>query len=220
MDIETKKQLFRTQAQKMGFSVDDIAMAEQIIGAGGDKAEKEAIALESSRFELEQKKKTPEELGEEEALTEITKKKALKRAGIGLETEVSAEEKKQQKKLRDVASAVDQLEENYNQLEVKGPWVGDVAKLFSGITRGKMNPQIRDYEALRKSMIGPLARTISGEVGVLTDRDIARAEDLLPKVEDAPEVVKNKLYNLRRRIGEMSGTKTEKKRPSLEELFK
>lgn len=56
------------------------------------------------------------------------------------------------------------------------------------------------YEAIRKASIGPLARAISGEVGVLTDRDIARVEGLLPKLTDTPQEAQMKLANLRAAI--------------------
>lgn len=120
---------------------------------------------------------------------------------VGTET---AAQQTSQAKLTDVTKSLDLLEKNLKQIEVSGPIAGRLSFLnsFSG---GGIFPEAADYEALRKSLIGPLARQISGEVGVLTDRDIARAEGLLPKITDAKKVRENKLNNLRELIkGKMS----------------
>lgn len=128
------------------------------------------------------------------------------RAGvaIGLEAfgfqpkeDESAEEKKKKSKKQDVLKNLELLEKNYEEIKLRGPGTGDVATLLSNLTRGKIAPEIRDYEALRMAFIAPLARTISGEVGVLTDRDVERAEKLLPKVSEPESIAKRKLKNLR-----------------------
>lgn len=78
----------------------------------------------------------------------------------------------------------------------KGPGLLALSNLFG------MNEGISTYEALRKASIGPIARSISGEVGMLTDKDIARAEGLLPKVTDTAAERKEKLRLLRQAIDE------------------
>lgn len=118
---------------------------------------------------------------------------------------------KEQQKLSGVGISTDILEKNLQEAEVKGPVFGRLSQGIVGdfgnvnaMTGGALFPEAMDYEALRKSMIGPLARAISGEVGVLTDRDIARAEGLLPKLSDAQKVRENKLKNLREIIAKKS----------------
>ena len=108
-------------------------------------------------------------------------------------------------KMTSVQQALDILKPNLAQAEVTGPIMGNLALLANKVTGGGAAPEIADYEALRKSLIGPLARAISGEVGVLTDRDIARAEGLLPKISDAKKVRENKLKNLQDLINIKSG---------------
>jgi len=134
---------------------------------------------------------------------------ALKLTQEGIKPKGSAEEQKQAQKMTDLEQSVGLLEKNYREIEATGPVKGRATKLLSGLTGGAVAPEIADYEALRQSMIGPLARAISGEVGVLTDRDIGRAENLLPKVGDTPKVAEKKLNNLKTIIAEKTGKEPE-----------
>lgn len=119
-------------------------------------------------------------------------------AGIPAPKEaISAEAEKRETKLSDVDISIDVLEKQLTEVKGRGRFGGTIGKLLAGATGGEYATDTADYEALRKSMIGPLARAISGEVGVLTDRDISRAEGLLPKPTDAKKLAKKKLDNLR-----------------------
>lgn len=71
---------------------------------------------------------------------------------------------------------------------------------------GAQNAQV--FEDQRKALIAPLARAISGEVGVLTDRDISRAEGLLPRLSDPPEVAQRKINDLMTLIQQAGGAGT------------
>ena len=53
-------------------------------------------------------------------------------------------------------------------------------------------------------MIGPVARVISQEVGVLTDRDIKRAEGMLPAMTDGPETRRKKLQIMKEALSNIS----------------
>lgn len=114
---------------------------------------------------------------------------------------MSAEEKKQKTKYSNVEQSTRMLEKNLSEVEATGP-LSRPLQMLSSITSGAIMPEAADYESLRKSLIGPLARTISGEVGVLTDKDINRAEGLLPKITDSKQLRENKLYNLKALIAE------------------
>lgn len=59
-----------------------------------------------------------------------------------------------------------------------------------------------NYNQFRDSMVAPLARAISGEVGVLTDADIKRADGLLPKITDSQTEAKNRLMKLQNAISQ------------------
>ena len=127
---------------------------------------------------------------------------------VGGETEIptpkTTEQVKQAGKYSDVEKSINLLEQNLKQAELKGPASRPLA-FINSLTSGSIFPETADYNSLRKSLIGPLARTISGEVGVLTDKDIARAEGLLPKLTDAAKVRENKLNNLRQLLAEKQG---------------
>lgn len=133
---------------------------------------------------------------------------ALQLSQQGVTPKGSAEEQKQSQKLQDVIAGVNVLEKNLGQIKARGKIAGGFANLAAGLTGGKAFTESADYEALRKSLIGPLARAISGEVGVLTDRDISRAEGLLPKATDDPKLAIKKLNNLKSLVAEKGGPKS------------
>lgn len=117
----------------------------------------------------------------------------------------SADQEKQAEKLQSVRESASVLQKNLAETEAQGPILGRGAEFLNFLSGGAAAPQVADYEALRKSLIGPLARAISGEVGVLTDKDIARAEGLLPKITDADQLRKNKIKNLMDLLNAHSG---------------
>lgn len=119
--------------------------------------------------------------------------------------QLSTKEEEKIGKFKDVESNLNLLLENLGEVDSRGPVGGGLSTMMAKMTGGASNPDVADYEALRQSMIGPLARTISGEVGVLTDQDISRAEKLLPKISDDPRVAEKKVANLRKLIGNQTG---------------
>ncbi len=128
-----------------------------------------------------------------------SEKSAYEKSILG-EEPPTAEEKKQVAKKETLSKTLSILEKNLGQVEIRGPVAGRMGWL-STLTGGAMFPEVADYEAMRKSLIGPIARVISGEVGVLTDKDIARAEKMLPFISDTKRVAKEKLANIRELIG-------------------
>jgi hypothetical protein len=64
---------------------------------------------------------------------------------------------------------------------------------------------VKVYNSLRDAFTGPVARIISQEVGVLTDRDIKRAQDILPAVGDNAEVRASKITNIKQAIDNIKG---------------
>ena len=106
---------------------------------------------------------------------------------------VDANIQKQTLKLNDTEIIANQISQAFTELGGTGRIQG-AGQLAGGLLG--VNPKATAYESLRKASIGPLARAISGEVGVLTDKDIARAEGLLPRITDTPEEAELKLQNL------------------------
>lgn len=210
---------FRKMAQAMGYSpaaIDEYLQKKQMAAQENEqqqlmqqmKLQQQMMNMQLTQKKLEEQlnptpTETPQQKGEAAAVQEIAKQKKLSKAGI-----TSGTTDKEMKKLSDIEDSINLLERNYKDAEIKGPLQGDLATLLSNITRGSMYPNVKTYEDLRKSLIGPLARAISGEVGVLTDKDIARAEGLLPKINEDSDVVKKKLKNLKDTLANRSGRKT------------
>lgn len=113
-----------------------------------------------------------------------------------LYAQTSETEKKEVLKTESAEDIVDQIQEKITRIPT-GRFSGPIQYTTSALG---FNPEVTAYEALRKASIGPLARAITGEVGVLTDQDIARAEKLLPKITDTTEEVELKLSQLRKSI--------------------
>jgi len=57
-------------------------------------------------------------------------------------------------------------------------------------------PRLATYVARREGTLGKFARSISGEVGVLTNQDIGRVRNLFPTAGDSAEIRKSKLKAL------------------------
>jgi len=81
---------------------------------------------------------------------------------------------------------------------------GPLARITGLIRKGAawagLDPAVKTFSDYRQSVIAPLARAISGEVGVLTDADISRAEGLLPDIGESQAEVDRKIFNLKEAI--------------------
>lgn len=105
-------------------------------------------------------------------------------------------------KKSDVLREVDLLESYLKNAEGRGPIAGRAAVFPAGVTKGAVNPNVYKFQEKRSTLIANLARLISGEVGVLTDQDIQRAESLLPRIEEPEEIANEKLRALRASLGD------------------
>jgi hypothetical protein len=105
----------------------------------------------------------------------------------------SANKERNAQKIADAQSMAHQVFSLYFNLGGTGRLSGVGSEIAGKLG---VNPQATSYEALRKASIAPLARAISGETGTLTDKDIARAEMLLPKITDTPQEAQLKYQNL------------------------
>jgi hypothetical protein len=56
----------------------------------------------------------------------------------------------------------------------------------------KYYPDLSTYLARRESTLGKFARSVSGEVGVLTDQDVIRVRNLFPTAGDTASMIKSK----------------------------
>lgn len=100
-------------------------------------------------------------------------------------------------------AAVDNAEHIANQIEqdLQGVSTGRVAGPLASLpAKLGFNPNAKTYDDSRGMYVTALARTLSGEVGAMTDRDIARAEGLVPKRSDTPQEIAIKMQKMRAAI--------------------
>ncbi len=63
----------------------------------------------------------------------------------------------------------------------------------AAIVLAKKNyPDLAEYVSRREATLGKFARSVSGEVGVLTDQDVGRVRNLFPTAGDTPQIMKAK----------------------------
>jgi hypothetical protein len=114
------------------------------------------------------------------------------------------------KKLLDAFNKIDntinQLEGAFNRAS-SGIGIAPFARLFGSAKKvgqrlGLTGPSVREYEALVNASVGPIARAVLGEVGVLTDKDVERAKSALPSLTDTPEEARRKIRNMRQIVTE------------------
>lgn len=116
--------------------------------------------------------------------------------------QMSATEQKEFRKLQNVTNSAITIERMIRG--IGAPEFGPLARVRGLVGRGLgaigLAPEVKTYNDFRKAMIAPLARAISGEVGTLTDKDIKRAEGLLPSVGESEAEITRKLTNLKTAI--------------------
>lgn len=110
-----------------------------------------------------------------------------------------------QKSLQSMNAAnttVDNLEAILNQ--TGGQDNGVLANIFGGVQSfaggAGLDENARLYESQAGSAATQLARAISGESGAMSDQDIQRAKDMIPKLSDSRQVRAQKLAILRNAI--------------------
>lgn len=106
----------------------------------------------------------------------------------------------------DKAGEIATIENNLNELESQlqgqtGGILGGITSLASNIPGVASDARV--FKATRQAFTGPIARVISQEVGVLTDRDVKRAQDILPALSDTPTERADKIAVLRRAIANL-----------------
>ena len=105
-----------------------------------------------------------------------------------------AEQTKILANIGEVADALDSIETEMTQIKDRGPVIG--------ILRGA-NPYdvvAQRIEAMVNGLVPKVARGVFGEVGVLTDQDIAHYKKILPNMKTQPELANILIADLRRKL--------------------
>ena len=107
-----------------------------------------------------------------------------------------------------VSYTLDVIEDKLNKIKQRGPIVGQV--------RGRVPYDVdaQEIENLVTSIVPGLARGVFGEVGVLTDTDVARYKALIPNIRTDARVAERAFINLRNKIAASKKSKLEALRDS------
>ena len=184
------QQQFGLQQQKLAL---DFAKAEQnVLEADREfqlniakfqsKQQQDAFknALDEAKLALD-RAKTASTIEKNRVIASIAfEKLQIERDKLETAGNLSAAAEKELRQISNVELTVNELKSQIQNLPS-----GRIAGLLGNIQGlSGFNDQISAYNAFRKSSIGPIARAISQEVGVLTDKDVKRAEELLPSSTD------------------------------------
>jgi hypothetical protein len=130
-----------------------------------------------------------------------------------------ASENLKAKQQEGVANAADKGDTTFQQLQLledafknmpqaKAGYGKKAKAVLTGATNliGLRNDDVTAYEAIRNPLVTTLARSIAGEKGVLTDKDFARAEKMVPTAFDSPEQAQAKFEQIKKLVGVQYGT--------------
>jgi hypothetical protein len=117
---------------------------------------------------------------------------AVAQATAGSQTGLSASEVGAYQAMANIGSQVASLKQDITNVS-KGSDIGNILAKYSGKTVSSIaKADVALLEAKLASIVAPIARTMFGERGVLTDRDINRVMSAMPSA-DAPALM-NALY--------------------------
>lgn len=125
-----------------------------------------------------------------------------------IEPPMDATSKGRVQQMKDATNLVDQLEGAYVSASKNGQTgfgVGPIAGLLGGVSGGAINQDAALYNSLREGFTALIARA-TGEKGVLTDADAARALKLIPSLNDSSELAANKLNQIRQIFSNAQGS--------------
>jgi hypothetical protein len=91
---------------------------------------------------------------------------------------------------------IDQMSRLFDEItpNLKGPIEGRTKGPIQGFLG---NVGVNAFNSIKNGFLGNISRGILQEVGVLTDQDIQRAKDLLPKLEDTDEIKTKKIDEIK-----------------------
>lgn len=116
---------------------------------------------------------------------------------------------KKQEEINNIYKSIDLLEDAFDELP-QNKTRGGLQKATAigvgfGNAIGARNDETTAFEAIRNPLVTTLARAVAGEKGVLTDRDFARAEKMLPSVYDSPQQARAKISEVKKLIATKNG---------------
>lgn len=110
----------------------------------------------------------------------------------------------QVQQLQGTGSLVDQLQNAYNNVWLKGPGLGNIHDLLGS---AGLDPSAGHYNDLKNGLLGLISRS-TGEKGVLTEGDAERAKSLVKGLGDNPQQVQGGFNSLKQIFNESISRKT------------
>lgn len=131
----------------------------------------------------------------------------LSQQGIKPASKLSAEEQKKADAFNATAQLVDTLERRFSEARGgeytgMGAIIGGTKKNIAGAIG--LDDPARIYNAERTGF-GAVLKTLTGDVGVLTDKDYARLSKLLPSFTDSADVAQSKFEDVRKQMAAKFG---------------
>jgi hypothetical protein len=214
-----KDKMYRNELEKMGFDITGIT------GYVGDDTFNKIYQSKQLQDNAEYRnallagQRKDQEMAIQQRQAELRQKtlsdaadRALKNRELDIkEYQALNEGKCTQNKGDMVFSQLQLLEDAFNNMPQSKAAVGSKAKaILTGATNlvGLRNDDVTAYEAIRNPLVTTLARTIAGEKGVLTDKDFARAEKMVPTSFDSAEQAQAKFKEIRKLVGVSLGGST------------
>jgi hypothetical protein len=97
-------------------------------------------------------------------------------------------------KINTAETALDKLENLYNQAGGGQGIAGNVSNFFAGLG---LNSDVKTYNDLSQGLINQIAAAVGKTDSLNTEGEVNRALDLIPKITDDAQTAKNKLAELR-----------------------
>jgi len=203
--IAKKLNLIKSQLEKEGATID------KIVDAWSDAYENDIISKKLDldminevynaawkQLEFEESKRRWEE-EQKIAKEKLNWQKALDWLKLQAEEEKEEEKSEQEQLKQTLAENIQRLKILRSKVELKGKYKSVLGKVASSLVG--YDPEYAQYEALREALIAQIARIISGEKGVLTDRDIDRAKKMLPSLGETEAQARAKFKQLEDLVG-------------------
>ncbi len=188
---------------------------------------------ETTRITEEQKQAGRIELQREKAATAlpkpfkpITREEQLQfereKAQVQTEAQIERAERKpaakiesQKRSIQSARTIIGTLKDKLDKIPaVSGPQARIRGGIAGILGAAGLRPDVSTFNNLRKSILGQMAKIVSGESGRLTDQDIARIEAAIPRITDTKEEREIAFQDLDRILGESERIFGEPSRPS------
>jgi uncharacterized protein YukE len=191
--------LFKLKALQQGWTPDAVdAFVNEQVEKSKQETKKTETATEKTTLELEKAKKTPEELGQEEAEKEIAKEEALKKAGIESDKEV----KKARIAGEKAKNIINFVEQNTSDLTYGDKPINllKAAGVSLPVIGQYIDPKAQNWEEGRLGVAIQIATQVLGAEKRVSDKEAAAYLANIPSIWDTEKKRQERIRKLKERI--------------------